>query len=335
LQKQLVEKFPNKPDYLHSLAVSYNNLSFLQAKTDPRKAEESLNNAFSIQQKLVDQFPASAEYQSDLALSLNNLGALENHNDRLEQAEAAYRKAIAIQEQLARKSPSVSHFRSDLAISHNNLGRVFSKYEHFDQAKTAFESAKSIMKEMLGDYPEDLGYRSSLAGILNNLGMVSEQQHQLEDAAQCYAQAIENQRFAFEHAGQLVQFRDFLCKHYANYCRVLRSLDRHEDNLGASRSYRDICKDDPEQLFRIAVELAETAEKMKEAKAATAAVEEADAEDDSVRDKYLDLAVETLEKSIDAGLQPPARIKTDAGLKSLRNGKKYETLLDRLTKTEK
>jgi hypothetical protein len=75
------------------------------------------------------------------------------------------------------------------------------------------------------------------------------------------------------------------------------------------------------------VELAETAEKI--------AGETVNSNDGSVRDSYLDLTVESLEKSLDSGLRNPERIKSEAGLDALRQSKKFGTLSDRLTKTEK
>jgi tetratricopeptide (TPR) repeat protein len=294
-------------------------------KTDLRKAEEASSDSLAIQQRLAYRFPQVAEYQRDLALALNNLGALESHNDRLDRAEASYRKAIGIQEQLARKSPSVGQFRGDLAISYNNLGRALSQSERLADAQAAFESAETTLKQLLDDYPDDLAYRSSLAGILNNLGMVAEQQHRSQDAAKYYAQAIEHQRFAFERAGQVVQFRDFLRKHYSNYCRVLRSLDRHEEAIKAAETFFEFSKDDPEQLFRIAGELAEAAEK--------SGLEEKGADGDSLGDRYRNTAVLALEKALDAGLPHPERIAGDAAFESIRQNKRYESLSERLTKT--
>jgi serine/threonine protein kinase/Flp pilus assembly protein TadD len=234
IEEELVKRFPGKPDYLRNLAVSYNNLSFLQAKTDPIKAEESSRQAQSAQEKLVAAHPTIAEYQSDLALSYNNLGALENHNGRLAKAEASYRQAIATQEQLARKSPSVLRFRCDLAVSHNNLGRLYSKSNQLAKANASFERAKAIMKDLVDDYPTELSYQSTLGGILNNLGRVLEQLGRLDDATKTYSQAIEHQRFAYERAQQVAQFRDFLDKHYANYRRALQATGQWDKDAKAA-----------------------------------------------------------------------------------------------------
>ena len=75
IQEQLAAKHADQPEYLHHLAVSFNNLSFLQAKSEPVKAEESSRKARAIQEQLAAAHPANTEYQSDLALSFNNLGA--------------------------------------------------------------------------------------------------------------------------------------------------------------------------------------------------------------------------------------------------------------------
>ena len=326
IHEQLIEKFPDNPDYLHNLAINYNNLSFLQVKTDPIKAEESSGKARSIQERLVASHPENAEFQSDLALSYNNLGALENNNGSLNKAESSYQQAIAIQEQLVRKSPSVIRFRGDLSVSFNNLGRLYSKSEKFDLAQKSFERAQSIMKALVDDYPNELNYQSSLGGILNNLGMVFEQLDRLDDAATMYEQAIDHQRFASEHAVKVVQYREFLDKHYTNYRRVLRALGNFDKDLKAALDQMLLWRDDPEQLYRKAVALATEADAIDFDKTSSLA------NDASIQRQYLDLVVDSLGKAVDAGLVHPQRIQDDPDLSHIRNYSGFERLQKQLTK---
>ncbi len=144
-----------------------------------------------------------------------------------------------------RKSPSVIRFRCDLAVSHNNLGRLYSKSNQLAKANASFQRAKTIMKEIVDDYPNELSYQSTLGGILNNLGRVLEQLGRLDEATKTYGQAIEHQRFAYEHAQQVAQFREFLDKHYANYRRTLQATGQWEKDAQVAADQVKLSHDHP------------------------------------------------------------------------------------------
>jgi eukaryotic-like serine/threonine-protein kinase len=330
IAEQLVAQFPDQPDYQHNLAISYNNLSFLFAKSDSRKAEEASQKARSIEEKLVESHPQNARYQSDLALSLNNLGALQGHNGQFDAAEDSYCRAIALQEQLVRKSPSVIRFRNDLAVTHNNLGRLYSNAEKLDEADKSFQAARQIVDELAADYPADLSYQSTLGGILNNLGLVREKLGRLDDAAAIYEQAIARQRQACDNARQVTQYREFLGKHYANYRRVLRAQRRFDDDRKAAAAEADLWSDNAEELYRIAVALAGSAHAVV---APTADPNAGDAA--ALRQSYVEQAVAVLGRAIDAGLKTPERINEEPALEVLRDNAKFEELRSSLQKQQK
>ncbi|MGO9114015.1 MAG: protein kinase domain-containing protein [Thermoguttaceae bacterium] len=319
IQEQLAAKHADQLEYLHHLAISYNNLSFLQAKSDPVKAEESSRKAGAIQERLAAAHPANTEYQSDLAMSCNNLGALESHNGRTKQAEASYGRAIAIQQQLVRKSPVVARFRRDLAVSHNNLGRVFTRSNQNDRARKSYESARAIMKELVDDDPQELTYRSILGGIYNNLGTTLEELHRPDEAVAMYEQAIEQQRYCCDRAPQVAEFREFLDRHYANDRRVLESTGHWKRYAEITKAQCDWLKADPEQLYRLAVEVAATAKRREanqESGACTA------------------LAAAALGKAIDAGLPHPERIENDPDLSFLRQHAIFENVRKQIVKLQ-
>lgn len=225
-QQELAKRLPNEPKHQASLALSYNNLSRLYAKTDSVKAEQLCRQGLEIQRNLVEAQPSAAAYESDLALSCNNLGALTSCNGRTKEAEALYREAIEVQQRLVRRAPNVVQFRRDLAISHNNLGRLLTRSGDLPRARDAFEEARSTAEDLARDCPNELNYRSDLGGILNNLAMALEQLDRKEEAIPVYARAIEHQRFAAENAPDVPRFRQFLSQQYANYSRALRACDR-------------------------------------------------------------------------------------------------------------
>ena len=140
------------------------------------------------------------------------------------------------------------------------------------------------MQELVNDYPDELNYRSTLGGVLNNLGMVLEQLDRLEEAASMYEQAIDCQKFALEHARQVTQFRDFLGKHYVNYCRVLRAMGHWDIETKTALEQLELWQSEPEQLYKIAVDMADAAEAMGAEKTKLSA------DQDVARQQYVELS---------------------------------------------
>ena len=249
LQQALVADHPREPRYLAQLATSYNNLSFLYAKSDAARAGAFCRQALELQQKLVAEYPQVAEYQSDLGLSYNNLGALESRAQHPDAAKQAYQQAVGTLRGLVGKSPAVLAYRRDLAVSLNNLGRNESLANHREPAQAAFEEAREILVELVHNDPQELSYRSDLGGVLNNLAMLLEQDGQVVAATKVYAEAIEHQRWALAQAPTMLRFREFLAQQYDNYGRVLRTQHRTEEAAQAAVELQklrpDTAKADP------------------------------------------------------------------------------------------
>ncbi len=185
------------------------------------------------------------------------------------------------------------------------------------------------MKEITDDYPDELSYQSSLGGILNNLGMVLEQLNQLDDAAKIYEQAIEHQKFSCDHARQVTQYREFLGKQYDNYRRVLKATGHWEKDLDTARLQADLWKNDPEKMYELAIDLATTAEAIEAGKIQSLGGNE------TVDQHYADLAVSTIEKAIEGGLQHTDSIGKEPKLNAIRKNAKFNTLLQHLANPKK
>ena len=63
IQERLAAEHVDQPEHRHHLAISYNNVSFLQAKIDPRKAEHSAEMAHEIEEKLVVAHADNTEFR--------------------------------------------------------------------------------------------------------------------------------------------------------------------------------------------------------------------------------------------------------------------------------
>jgi hypothetical protein len=163
--------------------------------------------------------------------------------------------------------------------------------------------------------------------------MVFEQLARFDEAAKMYHQAIAQQRSAYEHAQQVPQVRELLDKHYANYRRVLAAMGQWDDYATATVAQAELWHDDPEPLYRIAVELAAAADASGQKEPDSSAEDAAFRA--TIRQRYADLAVDTLAHAVDAGLQHTDRLREDPQLSAIRNHPKVQSLLDRLQKSEK
>lgn len=315
LQEQLLENDAGNPDVLRKLAASYNNLSAVYLTTDPEKAADCYETAIKHQRQAVAVQPDDLRLQSDWALTYNNLGAVQSRRDKSAEAAASYEQAIAIQQKLVAIAPAQRNYRRDLAVSYNNRGLMQSKLGQPREAEQSFTQALELQLALVAQYPEEIELHSSLGGVYNNLGIVLEEQRDIKDAAVAYKRAVEHQRIAFSRASDVGRYRMFLSRHYYNYGRVLRHLDHPEQAVHSALARRELWPNDPERLFSIAEELA----------LAGAALQRHPREE-MTADHCADLAMETLEQAVDAGLQVPADLSSKESFALLRDHKGFDRL---------
>ena len=121
LQKKLVDDFPDKPDYRHDLATTYNNMGNLfKDRGQGEEARTAYVAARDLLTKLVTQFPADPEYQLRLAGTRINLGNLLVELGDRNAAEAEFQSAMEMHKKLVAEHPKAAIFRQALATSFNN-----------------------------------------------------------------------------------------------------------------------------------------------------------------------------------------------------------------------
>ena len=125
---------------------------------------------------------------------------------------------------------------------------------------------------------------------MNNQAMALEQSGELPQALAKYRSAIEHQSFAMQHAPKAIGYRDYLSKHLFNYSRALRASGAPAEAAEAALRRRALWPQHGEHLFRIAIELAESAEQIV---------------DTPLGDQYADAAIQTLRQAQSAGYQLP------------------------------
>lgn len=313
IQEQLAHDNPEHLDYQSALAVTFNNLSFIYAAVDVARAEEACRKALAIQEQLTAAQPASIEYLSDLGLSYNNLGMLQNDRGNGAEAIQAYHQAVEIRRRLLRKAPLLVRFRSDLAVSCNNLGQVYSDLGNQQEALEPLGEAIELFQQLVADYPEELNFRSCLGGAQNNLAMAHQRLGNLEEAVKASRAAIEHQRFAFDHASSVARFRLFLSNHYGNLGDLLRQQGRPQEAVEVALARKELWPDDPERLFAVAVELANTA------------IGGSDGDH-----QWTEAALATLGQAVEAGFCDSERIRGEPAFKLVQDHPDFVAILSRI-----
>ncbi|KAJ8385747.1 hypothetical protein AAFF_G00182650 [Aldrovandia affinis] len=144
---------------------------------NPAKAWGNLGNVLKNQDKMAEAERAyrnALYYRSNMADMLYNLGLLLQENNKLSEALRYYKLAIGS--------------RPTLASAYLNTGIVLMNQGHLDEAKRTFLTCANIPDENLKD-PH--AHKSSVTSCLYNLGKLLHEQGHQEEALSVYTEAIQ------------------------------------------------------------------------------------------------------------------------------------------------
>jgi tetratricopeptide (TPR) repeat protein/predicted Ser/Thr protein kinase len=218
----LVNRFPDRPDYAHDLANAYNYLGELE-RTIGRldDAEQSYRKAIGLQQPLVGGHDAEPAHRAAHARSLYNLGIVLKNTGRSDDADLAYANAVTILEELCEQHHGEAKFRLELAQCLINRGILLKDTRKLAEAEAAYDHAIQILEELIGEHPAKLEYRLALAACSNNMGNLL-----LADASR-YGDVTSHFQRAFDLYEKLVSDFPSVPSHrreLANGCNSLAAL---------------------------------------------------------------------------------------------------------------
>lgn len=230
LQKELVLRFPDSPEYALELALIYNNRGILLAADTTRAAdaESSYRAAIVTFEKLTSNRDDRAAFFR-LAQTYNNLGMLLRQKpDQQANAETSYRKAIEVMEGLRREQPNRREYKEELAKFYNNLGnfRVFQR--EFESALVANQRALELFEELAAPVR---GISNELANGYNSRGLILQQLSQAQGGTKAPRQreAVEAYQRSIQIFSNLERgFKDFAqdSDAKARYGNALANLGR-------------------------------------------------------------------------------------------------------------
>jgi eukaryotic-like serine/threonine-protein kinase len=310
LQQSLCERAADNSDYRRDLAVSYAQLSFLLTADDLAKAEQYNQRAVDIHQEFVTRRPDDIVAIAELATCYNHRGAIFHRRHDTPSARVAYQSAIELQEKLVARAPTAVRFQEQLAVGHNNLAQML-----IDDSQTRseslehFRSAKTLLEKLVVTSPQSPHYRAQLGGVLANVASLLDS-GEPQTTREHYEQAIEHLEWAVGRAAEIQEFRLWLSSSYVNYGRFLRAQGETDMAGQIALRRRELWPQDPDRLYRVTIELAQTAAASRKGLTSTDSLSE---------NPWIDAAVATWNRAVDSGLLAKEPTQLDPAIELLKN----------------
>jgi eukaryotic-like serine/threonine-protein kinase len=200
--RQKIEMFSRSGSLRHALALPLLHLGRIQAQLGlPRRAEPTLEEAFSLMRQLVQDDPVVSEYRVTRWLAAGYLGEALFRQGQTEAALEQLRDIAKDGEKNLAGSSGKQALREHHARLLHVLACVEAERGHFDLALAACRKAQEKWDQAQNESKGSLSLRSSgltnretlgrcrfLAGTLNHAGWLAEQQGILKDRQEILAQ---------------------------------------------------------------------------------------------------------------------------------------------------
>jgi serine/threonine protein kinase len=273
----------------------------------PKEARQSYEQAVALQEGLVRALPESVSLHRDLARTYEALGQIRYQSNEFAAAHEILDRSLAIRRRLLDADPADPNLHHDVALSLMRIGHAhhaanFWGRQRPDAARLKersategiplMQDARDRLTALVAEYPDNIAYQVSLGGTLNNLGLALDSLDRHEEALAAFRAAIERQTPLFANARHAARYRHLLSVLHFNLGRyALLPLGRPAEAAAAARAARKVNPQDPENLWRAARVLALAAAKLPP-------------EDEELRRRCADEAMEALADAVHYGLVP-------------------------------
>ncbi|MDD7388552.1 MAG: tetratricopeptide repeat protein [Lachnospiraceae bacterium] len=162
---------------------------------------------------------------SDMAKNFINLGCAYDRENRLKDAEGAYKEALVIQRKLSKADEET--YLPDLALPYHNLGTLYYRTNRLKEAEVMYTEALGIRKKLLEKKGD--AYLPLVAASGLNMGALYMRSNRLEDAEKIYQEVLEiREKLAAqspENDGVQLQLADIYGNMGSMYSRMKRTED--------------------------------------------------------------------------------------------------------------
>jgi serine/threonine-protein kinase len=325
LQKELVTAYPAVPAYSQALATTYTNLGILHFRERHNRAEALrwYTKALEIQERLVESNPAVTHYQQSLANAHGNLGNFYRQG-MLGKAREHFEKCLRGYEELSRANPSDTNFQVHLAMTYANLGELHAETGHRQDGLKYLRDGLRILEKVVADDPAKFWPRNMLGTTLGEMAKVLADLGRYAEALKAYRGAVAQHKTLVRTLPEVGEYRSRLSGHYQELAALQRQLRDHAAAVETLLERRKLWPHEPAELFTLARELVSCVLLVDQRKAALTPKEKAQ------REKYADLAMETLRQAVANGYKDADHLKKDKDLDPLRSLSDFPKLLAEL-----
>jgi tetratricopeptide (TPR) repeat protein len=249
-------------------------------------------------------------------------------HSRRQSAEAldSYRRAVQILQQLFRTDDSSALVRHNLALSHSGLAEVHLARGERAEAIDHFQQARGLFESGLDSDPQAPNVRVYLLTIYEQLGPALADTGRADEAVAVYQRFI---RVIHQTIGRMAHSADpvrMLRDPYYRLTKLQRDLGRPADAVATALEYKAHCDGRPSELYNVACDISLCIPRVGKGNTDLTPDEQAE------RQKYSDLAMETLRQAVAAGWKDAAHMNKDADLNPLRSREDFRKLLHTLEK---
>ena len=321
-QSAVVREAPDNLDYQNQLADAHHNLGIL---LDDHKQNEAALREYTEGLQIRQAIAARSRdprYRADLARSYGYVGDVRLELLHTKEAFQAYGESERIRRQLVDEQPDSWDARFELARSYQNTANVFGRIDvdsplraepscggkaTVDCALAALDQARELQEDLVGQKPGNTECRNDLVWTCNLLAEMLLSKGQWQAAYDPFEEAYNNSRELVRGNEGDVFLLSGLASALVNRARwaALRKPEELPAAIKAAQTRVDeLLKardSDPEDIYQQAVLRA--------------------------LGGNADGAIESLQKSLDAGFTDIGLLERDSGLKSLRSRADFQALL--------
>jgi serine/threonine-protein kinase len=315
---RLVKIDPDEPKYLRNLAWSTYQMGNLvsdrrRKAIDSERAKADYAAALGLQRKLIAAHPGEPDYPIDMAQCYISLGNLAGREGNLPASIGYLEDALKLQKEVVASHATVTVYLSDLAETCFNLGYANSQFSRPDDALRWYRESIDVADRLARLDPANLDYQDGLGRTVNNLGYILLEQGSNDEALSAFLRAIDIHRRVLAKAPEVPMHRSPLVHSLLNLSRVKIARRKPAEAVAAALEARSLADGFPEFLIDIASRLSMAAGLLETGRAD--------------RDRYLDLAMETIRLAISSGAPPTAGIQTDRDFVPLWPRKDFQALV--------
>jgi serine/threonine protein kinase len=192
LLAQLVQDFPNVPEYRHLLACCYRDVPLSPPIQAPATGTDYMDRAVELMRQLVKDCPDVPDYRFELCETL----VLSGRPGRRTDSEGPARRTATLEEAVARSRELIGQYANvpEYVAAHARyldlLGNVYARAGKFEEGAKLQRKAVAILQRVVQHYPDVVFYgyslswmERSLSRALRELGQPTEARMQLESAA--------------------------------------------------------------------------------------------------------------------------------------------------------